>query len=90
MRVEVIDRWRNVRKAPIKALSAKSDPFAALDKLLDGHNAANGQIEFECDKTFHDALLAQSDAQLEKPTHPWKSGHLSTYNGVPIVVTDAP
>lgn len=90
VRVEVVDKQRTTRQAPTKTLTTKSNLFAALDDLLRGHNTANGQIEFECDQAFLDALVAQSKGGLAPPDNPWKPGHLATYMGVPVIVTDKP
>lgn len=84
MDIRLLDKWRNVTTVPTKT----AGPIETLDGLLEGQNASGGQLEFECDRAFLDALGEQSDAQFEKPSAPWRPGHEANYKGVPIVVME--
>jgi hypothetical protein len=94
MHIIVIDRWRNVRVAPKKAPTQFF--FGALREILVGHDQARaeGQLEFECDREFLDALNAQ--AERDARTTKGKSANVlgeradgrPTFEGVPIVVLE--
>lgn len=85
MNIVVVDRWRNVRIAPTKAVTAKSNLLAVLDGLLKGQAVHTGQIEFECDKAFHDLVIGAADANKDVFVNSPEFEAI-TYKGVPLKV----
>lgn len=94
MHIVLADRWRNVRTVPTKTPSR--DFFGVLRGLLVGHERqqAEGQLEFECDQEFMDALVQQARADAREGVDENVVGamvdHLArpSFDGVPIVLLE--
>lgn len=59
MDIRIVDRARNVTIVPTKA---HASPFAALFELypFGAASAHTGQVEYECDQAFADALKTEA------------------------------
>lgn len=100
MHIIIVDRARNVRIAPTKAVTGESDPFSVLRNLIRGHPVENGQVVFECDQEFFDALAnhpSEADfvpadrSQRQEPVGPNMSlVPVPTFGGAPILVQGEP
>jgi hypothetical protein len=94
MDVRIVDRWRNVTIVPTKPPG--DDKFAALRDLMASckATAANPHLEFEMDREFFDALVAQAlkDPEAKVGESPnvvieMQDGrNLPSFENIPIVV----
>lgn len=91
MDVRLVDRSRNVTHVPTKTPTAKT-VVATLDQLSRGYGPESGQIEFECDKAFWEALTArgkQDGLEVADGQARTLTGHrMGTYNGFHIILVE--